>query len=222
MSLTSDHLERFLKRLQLSDARHLEELAATSVDPARIASLLTLPPLMLPVTDPLTGLPNRRGIVGLAEREFRLTLVCSTPLTLILFDVDNMKKINHRFMLAGGDVVLSQFGGLLVNTLLPNEFVGRFGGDRFLIVASNTPATQAAALVERVDAGIKAARFDLKGETIRITVSFGVAVADDGLSYPPAKYEYPEGGVSDELQPMIMAVTAKMEEAKRRSRSPQW
>jgi hypothetical protein len=45
-----------------------------------LAPLLTLPALKLPITDPSTGLPNRRAIVGLAEREFRLMLVLSTPL----------------------------------------------------------------------------------------------------------------------------------------------
>ena len=110
MSLTSDHLERFLDHIRKLDY-HLNELALTSVDPAMIAPFLKVPELTLPITDPLTWLPTRRAIIGLAEREFRLVLANSTPLTLIVFDVDWMKEINNRYMLPGGDAVLRQLCG---------------------------------------------------------------------------------------------------------------
>ena len=159
MSLTSDHLERFLDHIRMLD-HCLNELALTGVDPAMIAAFLKVPELTLPITDPLTGLPNRRAIVGLAEREFRLMLACSTPLTLIVFDVDRIKEINQRYMLLGGDAVLRQLCGLLTKTLLPGEFVGRFGGDRFLIVASNTDADQAVTLAERIDNTVRKGSFN--------------------------------------------------------------
>ena len=103
MSLTSEHLERFVQRLDLLDT----ELARTNDHPTMLARA-HLPRLTLPITDALTDLPSRRAIVGLAEREFRLTLASSTPLTLILFDVDNMEEINSRYGFDGGDAVLRQ------------------------------------------------------------------------------------------------------------------
>ena len=210
MSLTSDHLERFIQRFDLLAS----ELARTKDHPA-ILDLAPLHRLTLPITDPLTDVPNRGAIVGLAERELRLMLASSTPLTLIVFDVDRMKEINNRYMLPGGDAVLRQLCGLLAKTLLPGEFVGRFGGDRFLIVASNTNADQAVALAERIDNTVRQGSFIYKSKEIKITASLGIAAAADATTYPPAKHEFPEGGVSDKLLPMIMAATDKMDEAKR-------
>jgi diguanylate cyclase (GGDEF)-like protein len=212
MSLTSEHLERFVQRLDLLDT----ELARTSNHPTLLARA-PLPRVTLPITDALTDLPNRKAIVGLAEREFRLTLASSTPLTLILFDVDKMKQINDRYLHTGGDAVLRQLCALLASSLLPGEFVGRFGGDSFLIVASGTNADQAVELVERASNVVRQGTFTHRDQEIRATITCGITVAGDGLGNPlPIDDYYLEGGVSDDLLPMIRTALGNMEIAKGR------
>jgi diguanylate cyclase (GGDEF)-like protein len=205
MSATADHLERFLNRLRL--------LGQGEVDPW----------LAMPVTDPLTGLPNRKAIVGLAERELRrgsiLTLKLrrrSSSLTLLVFDVDHFKKLNERYLLPGGDAVLRQLGSRLAATVLPGEYVGRFGGDRFLVVVAEANAQQAAAVAERLRNAVQEAAFTYKGVPIRITITVGVGVAELGESWAGMTLGCPvEGGVSDALQPLIRCATDDMERAKK-------
>src|SRR3954468_17046965 len=98
MSATGDHLERFIHRLG--------ELARYPFDSSPTS-------LMLPITDPLTRLPNRSSIIGLAEREFRCRLSVPTPLALIVFDIDDFKLVNNSYLLSGADAALRQLGNLL-------------------------------------------------------------------------------------------------------------
>jgi diguanylate cyclase (GGDEF)-like protein len=115
----------------------------------------------------------------------------------------------------GADAVLLQLATLLANTVSAGEFVGRFGGDRFLVVASNTALDEARALADRMAKTIKQASFRYKDQVIQITASFGIAVARPPVPCEQAEFvAVEEGGVSSELQPFIRWATDDLDRAK--------
>jgi diguanylate cyclase len=140
----------------------------------------------LALTDPLTGLPNRRAMDRLAERELRRRDRYPSPLAVGLVDVDRFKDINSRYLLPGGDKVLVDLAGCLKGSLRTVDLLGRIGGEEFLVIAPETNMEGAAALGERIRSTVEATTFHYKEHVIPVTVSLGFAVAEAGV---PADYE---------------------------------
>jgi diguanylate cyclase (GGDEF)-like protein len=146
----------------------------------------------LALTDPLTGLPNRRAMDRLAERELRRRDRYPSPLALGLIDVDHFKEINCRYLLPGGDQVLVDLGKCLTSSLRTVDFLGRIGGEEFLVIAPETNEEGAAALGERIRSTVERTRFSYQDEAIKVTVSIGFAVAEGpapGGGGVPADYD---------------------------------
>lgn len=140
----------------------------------------------LALTDPLTGLPNRRAMDRLAERELRRRDRYSGPLALGLIDVDHFKEINARYLLPGGDKVLVDLGKALTGSLRTVDLLGRIGGEEFLVIAPETSLEGAQVLGERIRSYVENTVFTYKDAVIPVRVSIGFAVADDGIE---ADYE---------------------------------
>jgi diguanylate cyclase (GGDEF)-like protein len=140
----------------------------------------------LALTDPLTGLPNRRAMDRLAERELRRRDRYPSPLTLGLIDVDHFKRINEHYLLPGGDQVLVEMGKSLAASLRTVDFLGRIGGEEFLVVAPETNLAGATTLGERIRSSIEGHVFTYKESLIKVTVSVGFAVAEANV---PADYD---------------------------------
>jgi diguanylate cyclase (GGDEF)-like protein len=134
----------------------------------------------LALTDPLTGLPNRRAIDRLTERELRRRDRYPSPLALGLVDVDHFKEINARFTLCGGDKVLVDLGRVLLSSLRNVDLMGRIGGEEFQVIAPETDAEGAAVLGERIRSTVEQAQFSYLEENIPVRVSIGFAVAEEG------------------------------------------
>jgi diguanylate cyclase (GGDEF)-like protein len=130
------------------------------------------------LTDALTGLPNRRAMDRLAKNELLRRARNPSPLALALVDADYFKDINTRFLLPGGDHALAWLGQTLVNAVRTIDTVGRVGGEEFMIVAPDTDSDGAEILAERVRKTVETGSTDFKGETIQLTVSVGMVVAD--------------------------------------------
>ncbi len=129
------------------------------------------------LTDPLTGLANRRALDGLVKFEVRRRARYPNPLALGLIDADHFKDVNSRYLLPGGDQVLIQLGQTLLRSSRAADTVGRIGGDEFLVMAPETPLEGATILAERIRSMVEASETVYNGETIRFTVSIGFAVA---------------------------------------------
>jgi len=140
----------------------------------------------LALTDPLTNLPNRRAMDRLAERELRRRDRYPGSLALALIDVDHFKEINARYLLPGGDKVLVDLAKALTSSLRTVDFLGRIGGEEFLVIAPETNMEGAKALGERIRTAVERTEFSYKGEIIPVRVSIGFAVAGDGVN---ADYE---------------------------------
>jgi diguanylate cyclase (GGDEF)-like protein len=140
----------------------------------------------LALTDPLTGLFNRRAMDELARFELKRHARYPSPLTLGFIDVDNFKRINTDHLLTGGDEVLRGLARILTSSLREVDSVGRVGGEEFLVIARETNEDGAHRLAERIRSTVADTAIDYHGQAITITVSLGLAVADVGV---PAEYQ---------------------------------
>ncbi|HXT95278.1 MAG TPA: GGDEF domain-containing protein [Polyangia bacterium] len=133
----------------------------------------------LSVTDPLTGLANRRRLLGAFADELNRSARYGTPLALLLIDLDRLKEINDRRGHAQGDRALQLVADSLRKSCRATDLPARTGGDEFLVLATNTSASEALALAHRVCATVRrlGLTFD-KEKTVPspgVTVSIGVA-----------------------------------------------
>jgi diguanylate cyclase (GGDEF)-like protein len=136
----------------------------------------------LALTDPLTGISNRRAIDRMAERELRRRDRYPSALTLGLIDVDHFKAINDRFLLPGGDKVLIDLAKALGSSLRTVDILGRIGGEEFLFIAPETNMEGAIVLGERIRTTIEQTKFTYGDDEIPVHVSIGLAIADESVT----------------------------------------
>jgi len=129
------------------------------------------------LTDPLTGLPNRRAMERLLRTEIQRRERHPSPLALLIVDADHFKEINTRFLLPGGDQALIGLAQVMSQNVRAIDTVGRIGGEEFMILAPDTPAEGAAVLAERLRLAVANSCTHYNGHEIRLTISVGVAVA---------------------------------------------
>lgn len=136
--------------------------------------------------DKLTGLYNRKYISEVLEVEFKRARALHSPLSIVLFDIDNFKKINDTHGHDGGDFVLTELGAQVkVSGLRERDLAGRYGGEEFMVVLTNSGPDQALEVADRIRKRIEAFEFNYQGTLIPVTVSLGVATV---------KKEYAESG----------------------------
>lgn len=127
--------------------------------------------------DKLTGIFNRNYISEILEVEFKRARALHSPLAIILFDIDNFKSINDTYGHDGGDYVLNTLATQIKNAgLRERDLLGRYGGEEFLIVLSNTGMEQAKEVAERIRKTVEQYEFLYEGKKIPVTISLGVAV----------------------------------------------
>jgi diguanylate cyclase (GGDEF)-like protein len=127
------------------------------------------------LTDPLTGLFNRRGLIeaarDMAEKNARKA---GKPVAVLAFDLDHFKTINDRFGHALGDDVLKLFASTANTSLRLTDFVVRLGGEEFAAIMPGT-LEEGMVVAERVRAAFEAAARTVSGRYVAATVSVGVA-----------------------------------------------
>ncbi|AHE98372.1 GGDEF domain-containing protein [Thioalkalivibrio paradoxus] len=127
-------------------------------------------------TDALTGLPNRRAAERVLRRRWLEAQRHERPMSVILLDLDHFKNVNDTYGHATGDRVLEGLGQRLTALLRESDFLARWGGEEFLIVAPETGVREAAHLAERC-------RAEITNEPIAgvdLTATFGVAEVGSG------------------------------------------
>lgn len=130
------------------------------------------------MTDPLTGVFNRRYLQSQASIEMSRGLRHDTPLSLIAIDIDHFKRINDEYGHDAGDEVLKRFTTVVSGLLRQEDLLCRVGGEEFAILLPNTAIPQAQQIAERIRATIDATQVTITHEggqqTLHITASFGV------------------------------------------------
>ena len=109
----------------------------------------------LSLTDPLTGLPNRRHLETVLANEFEAARR-GRPLCVVLLDLDDFKGYNDRHGHAGGDLALREFAQILAVETRAMNLAVRYGGDEFVTIMSEAEADGAANLVQRVEQRVRA------------------------------------------------------------------
>jgi diguanylate cyclase (GGDEF)-like protein len=126
--------------------------------------------------DELTGLFNRRSIINRLQEEIERSNRYSVDLSVLLIDVDHFKDINDRYGHHVGDIVLRHLARLQQQSLRKVDFLGRYGGEEFLIVLPSTSLQAAIRAAELLRNHIEASSFETnKSEPIHLTISVGVA-----------------------------------------------
>ncbi|HEV8352804.1 MAG TPA: GGDEF domain-containing protein [bacterium] len=126
----------------------------------------------LALTDPLTGLGNRRALREHLKRELQRAARYDTQLVVVVVDLDGFKDINDRHGHLRADDLLRQLAAALQRSSRDSDFVARFGGDEFVVVLPQTSRAEAARVAERIRTNIEDVSL-LEGMTL--TASIGMA-----------------------------------------------
>lgn len=126
-------------------------------------------------TDSLTHILNRRGLDAAGESEVARYLRERREFAVALMDIDHFKRLNDTFGHAAGDTVLCEVADIVRNLVRRTDVVGRLGGEEFVLLFPATPLAGAAALVEQLRTTLHHHAFQLGGEEVTVTASFGVA-----------------------------------------------
>jgi diguanylate cyclase (GGDEF)-like protein len=143
------------------------------------------------LTDPLTGCLNRRGLDQAMAREVARTTRSGSDISLLAIDLDHFKDINDNYGHIAGDVVLREFGGLLVQTARAGDMIARTGGEEFSILLPDTDPSGAFRAAIRVCDTVRSHPFMVNGKRLHITISVGV-VSTNGAAMDSAEMNMKE------------------------------
>ncbi|HEX6814833.1 MAG TPA: GGDEF domain-containing protein [Gemmatimonadaceae bacterium] len=131
--------------------------------------------LELAVSDPLTGLDNRRRLDERFHEMFEHAVRLKESLAVAMFDLDHFKLVNDDFGHRAGDEMLRQIGSVLRTSMREIDHVGRYGGEEFLVLLPGTAIDAAVTFAERARLRVAAHRFSFEGRPFQATISCGVA-----------------------------------------------
>lgn len=135
------------------------------------------------VSDPLTGLKNRRGFDIILSSQVATSRAGNQPLSLILADIDHFKAINDRYGHPAGDDVLRWFARILSSNVKGRDTVARYGGEEFAVILPATPLENACKVAAHIKAQLEQQLWQKPGAPntlLRVTASFGVAQLAEG------------------------------------------
>lgn len=135
------------------------------------------------LTDPLTGLGNRKYFDRMINTSVQSALASGDPLSLLLFDIDHFKSFNDSYGHLTGDQVLRLVGLSLKQTIKGQDITARYGGEEFAVVLPNTALRQALTVADHIRRAVMAKELKKKstGEILgRVTISVGVAMLKHG------------------------------------------
>jgi len=129
----------------------------------------------LAITDPLTGLFNRRFLEEKLSNELIRAKAHNNYLSIVMADIDHFKRINDAYGHKVGDEVLKALALILRANTRENDTVARYGGEEFVILLSNVSKYDAYRIAERIRLEIEDTSFEEIGVPEKITVSFGIS-----------------------------------------------
>ncbi len=144
--------------------------AAIAIENARLYTEVQ----KLAIVDELTGIYNRRGFQEIASHDVERAHRHDLPMSLLFLDIDNFKSFNDTYGYSVGDDVLKIFANSIKTHLRASDLCGRYGGDEFVILLSETRKDEAHDIAKRVQASVWSEKIIPDDEQVRITTSIGV------------------------------------------------
>lgn len=135
--------------------------------------------LYLASTDALTGIRNRRVFFEQAQIQMDLAVRQSTPLCLLVLDIDHFKVVNDTFGHSVGDKVLCHFVGLISSQLRATDIFGRVGGEEFAILLIDTKLEDAVRLADKLRKSIYQTKVEHETNEITLSISIGVSAQSE-------------------------------------------
>ena len=136
-------------------------------------------------TDGLTGLFNRQHLDKRLSEEIHRAKRYNHPLSLIMFDIDNFKAINDTYGHIAGDKILQHTSSIINEVLRDSDIAGRFGGDEFIVILTETGIDVGSQVAERIRTRIKQKMVPVKKhQTVGYNISIGIAEYSNKLKTP--------------------------------------
>jgi two-component system, cell cycle response regulator len=132
------------------------------------------------VREPLTGLLRRSYFEERLAAEVGFATRRGNPLAVVMMDIDHFKRINDRHGHPAGDAVLRVVAQTVRRMLRPEDFIGRYGGEEFIVAARDTDGRNAIILAERVRRIVQDAPFSWESHPLKLTISLGVSAVERG------------------------------------------
>ncbi len=172
LNLGSFHESRFVPNMATDFVEHLASIIAICLE-----NVITQERLKhIGLTDPLTGVHNRRYVERRLLEEIGRTQRQGHALSCLFIDIDHFKKINDRFGHQGGDEILREVAGRIKAELRLSDALGRFGGEEFVVLLIDAELPDAVSVAERIRASIAEQPLTIgSGESVSFTVSIGAA-----------------------------------------------
>ncbi|RQX28515.1 GGDEF domain-containing protein, partial [Micromonospora chalcea] len=122
------------------------------------------------LTDPLTGLPNRRRL----ERYLGAVVSRGERVVIGVCDLDGFKAVNTRHGHHSGDLVLQRVAGVINRVMRRGDFVARYGGDEFVVVLPDTVMPEAVEVARRIEAAVRTEDWEslVPGTPVGVTIGF--------------------------------------------------
>ena len=136
----------------------------------------------LAAQDVLTGAANRRSLMLALERELASAQRQQLPLSILMLDIDHFKRVNDQYGHLAGDQVLRHMVAVVGQRLRPQDLLGRYGGEEFLLLLPHTDEQGAQQLAWQLCEAVQATPCDWRGQSIAVTTSIGVASYRPGMS----------------------------------------
>jgi two-component system, cell cycle response regulator len=129
--------------------------------------------------DGLTRAYNKRYFLDRLHSEIRFALRHKSPLGLLLFDLDHFKRVNDEHGHLAGDRVLTDFAGLIIDSIRHEDVFARYGGEEFAVLSRLISAADCARFADRLRRNVEQLHIEYEAAIIRITVSIGIACVPD-------------------------------------------
>ena len=159
----------------------------------------------LAITDPLTGLYNRRRLADVLRREWAMAKRYQNPLACVMVDIDHFKDFNDRHGHDAGDSVLKEVAQALSGNLREVDLAARYGGEEFAVLLPQTEKSGALTLAQRLLDSVRALSVHAGTDKLCVTASLGVAAAHDVTT--------------SKAEDLIRAADAALYDAKRQGRN---
>ena len=181
--LESDYIEACER---IESLKKLNELSAEDVLDSLFSEINKFKELSL--TDPLTGLYNKRYFLARLREETARARRYKQDLSLIFCDIDHFKAINDNYGHHNGDLVLKSIGEIIsgsindlnvVSRLRKSDIVARYGGEEFIVILPETSAENALIVAEKIRKMVECYAFRIDQDVVHLSMSLGVSGLDD-------------------------------------------